>query len=383
MMCLLLFASSKLSLSAKKDDIRLRPWSDGPLTWTDYQKTGFGDNANYSTKFKYALISGQKKVKIDNHKFVYYNVICNQISNESYYNSLKATEWDLRTDQVVFDIAELYSRYIQNRGLGNTSQVFYKTKDDYWERAQKEIDKFLKESNQGKDTSVVRKYEESVRTDLDRTPRKEPDLSMGGRVPDMWGFYFAYNRCTFLGKTSSDLANANGISIGFDHLGMKGWYFDFGFSGDFTSVKTQDFYFDPTYSYNWETGKNTNLTRFFVNMGHTLKSNQYFRLIPYAGIGYSELVQQSNTYNEKGNSYYASDFGGLSVMAGLNADWVFRLTVRPDEVVENSLRFKLFGAYDQLDGKNAWSVNVGLAFHLDVKSYNDAAMVFIPIPLFF
>ena len=342
MMCLLLFASSKLSLSAKKDDIRLRPWSDGPLTWTDYQKTGFGDNANYSTKFKYALISGQKKVKIDNHKFVYYNVICNQISNESYYNSLKATEWDLRTDQVVFDIAELYSRYIQNRGLGNTSQVFYKTKDDYWERAQKEIDKFLKESNQGKDTSVVRKYEESVRTDLERTPRKESDLSMGGRVPDMWGF-----------------------------------------SGDFTSVKTQDFYFDPTYSYNWETGKNTNLTRFFVNMGHTLKSNQYFRLIPYAGIGYSQLVQQSNTYNEKGNSYYASDFGGLSVTAGLNADWIFRLTVRPDEVVENSLRFKLFGAYDQLGGKNAWSVNVGLAFHLDVKSYNDAAMVFIPIPLFF
>lgn len=381
MMCLLLFASSKLSLSAKKDDIRLRPWSDGPLTWTDYQKSGFGDNANYSTKFKYALISGQKKVKIDNHKFVYYTVICNQISNESYYNSLKATEWDLRTDQVVFDIAELYSRYIQNRGLGNTSQVFYKTKDDYWERAQKEIDKFLKESNQGKDTSVVRKYEESVRTDLERTPRKEPDLSMGGRVPGMMGMYFAYNRCTFLGKTSSDLENASGLSLGLDYLGKKGWYYDFGISGNFTSVKTPNYYSDPTYDYIWETGKNTNLTRFYLNVGHTLKSNQYYRLIPYAGIGFSELGQQSDTYNEKTDSYFTSDITGVSVQAGINADWIYRLTVRPDEVVENSLRFKLFGAYDRLGGKNAWSINVGLAFHFDFQTYNTAMV--IPIPIFF
>lgn len=381
MMCLLLFASSKLSLSAKKDDIRLRPWSDGPLTWTDYQKTGFGDNANYSTKFKYALISGQKKVKIDNHKFVYYTVICNQISNESYYNSLKATEWDLRTDQVVFDIAELYSRYIQNRGLGNTSQVFYKTKDDYWERAQKEIDKFLKESNQGKDTSVVRKYEESVRTDLERTPRKEPDLSMGGRVPGMMGMYFAYNRCTFLGKTSSDLENASGLSLGLDYLGKKGWYYDFGISVNFTSVKTPNYYSDPTYDYIWETGKNTNLTRFYLNVGHTLKSNQYYRLIPYAGIGFSELGQQSDTYNEKTDSYFTSDITGISVQAGINADWIYRLTVRPDEVVENSLRFKLFGAYDRLGGKNAWSINVGLAFHFDFQTYNTAMV--IPIPIFF
>ena len=381
MMCLLLFASSKLSLSAKKDDIRLRPWSDGPLTWTDYQKTGFGDNANYSTKFKYALISGQKKVKIDNHKFVYNTVICNQISNESYYNSLKATEWDLRTDQVVFDIAELYSRYIQNRGLGNTSQVFYKTKDDYWERAQKEIDKFLKESNQGKDTSVVRKYEESVRTDLERTPRKEPDLSMGGRVPGMMGMYFAYNRCTFLGKTSSDLENASGLNLGLDYLGKKGWYYDFGISGNFTSVKTPNYYSDPTYDYIWETGKNTNLTRFYLNVGHTLKSNQYYRLIPYAGIGFSELGQQSDTYNEKTDSYFTSDITDVSVQAGINADWIYRLTVRPDEVVENSLRFKLFGAYDRLGGKNAWSINVGLAFHFDFQTYNTAMV--IPIPIFF
>lgn len=381
MMCLLLFASSKLSLSAKKDDIRLRPWSDGPLTWTDYQKTGFGDNANYSTKFKYALISGQKKVKIDNHKFVYYTVICNQISNESYYNSLKATEWDLRTDQVVFDIAELYSRYIQNRGLGNTSQVFYKTKDDYWERAQKEIDKFLKESNQSKDTSVVRKYEESVRTDLERTPRKEPDLSMGGRVPGMMGMYFAYNRCTFLGKTSSDLENASGLSLGLDYLGKKGWYYDFGISVNFTSVKTPNYYSDPTYDYIWETGKNTNLTRFYLNVGHTLKSNQYYRLIPYAGIGFSELGQQSDTYNEKTDSYFTSDITGVSVQAGINADWIYRLTVRPDEVVENSLRFKLFGAYDRLGGKNSWSINVGLAFHFDFQTYNTAMV--IPIPIFF
>ena len=381
MMCLLLFASSQSSLSAKKNDIRLRPWNDGPLTWADYKKADFGNRADYSSILEYAFTTGNNKVKIGNYKFVYYSVNSSLISNYTFYDPQSVTDWDLRSDQVVFDILELHSRYAQNRGLGETTQSFNKIKDGYSEQAQKEIDKFKKESNQGKDTSVVRKYEESIRAELERTPRKEPDLSMGGRVPGMMGMYIAYNRSTFLGNTSSDLENASGLSLGFDYLGKKGWYYDFGFSGVFTSLKTPNYYIDPTYNYNWVTGKNTNLTRFYLNVGHTLKSNQYYRLIPYAGIGFSQLGQQSDTYNEKSDSYYTSNITGVSVQAGINADWIYRFTVRPDEVVENSLRFKLFGAYDRLDGKNAWSINVGLAFHFDFQTYNTAMV--IPIPIIF
>lgn len=381
MLCLFFFEVCQLSLSAKKNDIRLRPWNDGPLTWADYKKADFGNRADYSSILEYAFTTGNNKVKIGNYKFIYYSVNSSLISNYTFYDPLSVTDWDLRSDQVVFDIVELHSRYAQNRGLGETTHYFNQIKDNYFENAKIEIDKFMKESNQGRDTSVVRKYEESIRAELERTPRKEPDLSMGGRVPGMMGMYFAYNRCTFLGKTSSDLENANGLSLGLDYLGKKGWYYDFGISGNFTSVKTPNYYSDTTYDYIWETGKNTNLTRFYLNVGHTLKSNQYYRLIPYAGIGFSELGQQSDTYNEKTDSYFTSDITGVSVQAGINADWIYRLTVRPDEVVENSLRFKLFGAYDRLGGKNAWSINVGLAFHFDFQTYNTAMV--IPIPIFF
>lgn len=381
MMCLLMFASSQLLLSAKKNDIKLRPWNDGPLTWADYKKADFGNRADYSSILEYAFTTDNNKVRIGNYKFVYYSVNSSLVSNHTFYDPLSATDWDLRSDQVVFDIMELHSRYAQNRGLGETTQHFYKIKDGYLEQAQKEIDKFNKESNQGRDTSVVRKYEESIKAELERTPRKEPDLSMGGRVPGMIGMYLAFNGCAFLGSTSSDLKNAGGLNLGLDFLGKKGWYYDAGFSGIFSSVKTPDYYIDPTYNYNWVAGKSTNLTRFYLNVGHTLKSNQYYRLTPYAGIGFSMLGQQSDTYNEQSDSFYTSDITGLLVQAGINADWIFRFTFRPDEVVENSLRFKLFGAYDRLGGKNVWSVNVGLAFHFDVQTYNTAMV--IPIPIIF
>ena len=380
---LLLFAVGDLSVSAKKKDDNLKPWNTGPLTWSDYQTVELGERADYSSITDYVFKSANRKVRIDNYKIVYYSYDIFLNRSNSCYDPKKFTEWDLRADQVVFDILELHSRYIQNWGLGETTQKFRKIKERYEEKAQEQVDRFLQESDNGKDTSVVRKYEESIREELDRNPRKEPDLSLAGRVPGMLGLYFSYDRGMFLGESSGYFKPSNGLSYGLDFFSKKDWYFDFGLSLQFTYLKTGNYYWDSKYAYDWESGKDTDIFRLYLNIGHTVKSSQYFRLIPYAGISYSNLRQKSNSLNPKNNSYYLSDIDGFSVMAGMNADWMFRRTIRPDEVVDTSLRFKLYGAYDHFGSadKNLWSINLGVAINFDVKTYNTD--FYIPIPIFF
>ena len=372
-----------LSLSGKNRDSNLKSWITGPLTWADYQVAEFGERANYSSITDFIYKSTTRKTKIGNYKFLYYSFHCYLNKDKTWYDPQKATEWNLRADQVVFDIMELHSRYIQNLSLGETTQNFQKIKEKYEEKAKTQVDQFIKESDGGRDSLVVRKYEESITGELDRNPRKEPDLSMAEHVDDTFGFYVSYDRGMFMGEASDNLKPSDGMSVGFDFFGRNNWYFDFGFSMQFTNLKVDKYYWDSKYNYDWELGKHTDIMRFYVNVGHTLNTNQYFRFIPYAGVGYSSHRQKTNSLNSKKDTYYLSNIDGIALQAGINADWMFKRTIRPDEVLNTSLRFRLYGALDRYSGarKNIWSINFGVAFHFDCKTYN-TGFYYIPIIIF-
>ena len=364
-------------------DQSFRKWNDGPLTWADYQVNEAPADPEIHSVSVYQYATSKKKVKIDNYKIVYNQVDCYLDRNRSWYNPNMSEDLELRSKQVVFDIWELCSRQVQNRSFGETTLTFNKNMETYSELAQKRVDEFEKEcdNGQGIDTVVLKKYEESIQSDLKYTPRREPDLSLAGRVPDMAGFYFSYIHGSYVGGASDYLKPANGLSFGFDYINRKDWYFDGGFSAQFSKLKTGGFYNDGKNNYDWTTDKSTNHMRLYLNIGHAAILNQYYRVIPYAGIAFAGLIQETDIpIPNKPDMFYDSNLNGISVMAGVNADWIMRHTIRPDERVDTSLRFRLFGAYDYLGGeKNIWSVNFGVAIHLNIKSFNAPNYIYIPI----
>ena len=382
-MCMLLFAASQLPLSAKKRDENFKNWNEGPLTWADYRAVESPTDPGIPSVSVFKYSTTRKKVKIENYKIVYNQVDCVLDRDNSWYVPDMADELSLRSNQVVFDIWELCSRQVQTKCFGETTLTFNKTMDRHAELALNRIDEFEKESvtENGIDSVVLRKYEEALKSDLKYTKRREPDLSLAGRVPDMLGMYFSYVHESFIGNTSDYLKPMNGISLGFDYINKKDWYFDLGMSFAFSSLKAGGFYHDKQYNYDWTAGKSTNHMRMYLNIGHAAKLDQYYRIIPFAGIAYASLIQSTDTQipNKKNESFYSSELNGVSFMAGVNADWIFRHSIFPDERLDSSLRFKLFGAYDKLGDKSMWSVNFGVAFHLNVKTYNAPMFLYIPI----
>ncbi len=383
-LCVLTLSMAFTGLSAQNlYDQSFRKWNDGPLTWADYQVNEAPADPEIHSVSVYQYATSKKKVKIDNYKIVYNQVDCYLDRNRSWYNPNMSDDLELRSNQVVFDIWELCSRQVQNRSFGETTLTFNKNMETYSELAQKRVDEFEKEcdNGQGIDTVVLKKYEESIQSDLKYTPRREPDLSLAGRVPDMAGFYFSYIHGSYVGGASDYLKPANGLSFGFDYINRKDWYFDGGFSAQFSKLKTGGFYNDGKNNYDWTTDKSTNHLRLYLNIGHATILNQYYRIIPYAGIAFAGLIQETDIpIPNKPDMFYDSNLNGISVMAGVNADWIMRHTIRPDERVDTSLRFRLFGAYDYLGGeKNIWSVNFGVAIHLNIKSFNAPNYIYIPI----
>lgn len=298
---LLLFAACQLQLSAKKHE-NLKNWNEGPLTWADYQKAELSPLVSDFAPSVFQFNASKKRVRIQNYKFVYYQVDASLNKDKSYYDPARTDDWDLKARQAVFDTWELYSRYAQSRSLGETTLTYNKTVEDYMNRAQKDIAKFQQESNQFKDTAVI---------------------------------------------------------------------------------KVDDFYHDVGYAYDWVTNKSVTNLRLYFNVGHLLDVNQYLRFIPFAGISHSRLQQQSDMIDPSSQnySYLMSNLNCMAVQAGVNADFMIRHSITPDDITDTSIRFKLYGAYEDWGtGHKAYSVNLGLAINLDTYSYVQG--MFIPIIIF-
>ena len=378
---LLLFAASQLTLSAKKNE-NLKKWNEGPLTWADFHQAELSPlvtNVAQST-FQYNAV--KKKTFIQNYKLVYYQVDCSLNRDKSYYDPSRADDLDLRARQVIFDTYELYSRYVQSRAIGETTPAYSRVLEDYMVKADKEIAKFQQESNQFRDEAVISKYEESVRSQLEKTKRKEPDLSVTQVPAYRYGFYIGAEHESLLGTAKEKVNDMFGFNVGIDYITKRQWYIDFGMTAHFTELKANNFYHDAEYDYDWVINKDVNHFRLYANIGHIFDLNQYFRLIPFAGIGYADISQQSNKINpdSKDRSYFPSRLSCMSVQAGVNADWMIRRNISPDDITDTSLRFKLYGAFEDWGlGYKTWSVNVGLVLNWDTYSFLQG--IFIPIPI--
>ena len=347
-----------------------KSWNDGPLTWDDFQTRHLpADTKKVSEITIMSSRPDYERMKIGNTRFYYgrMNVYMDRLL--SWYDPDKTDEWQLRYNQVIFDMAQLSALKYQNEYNSHYSRSQRISNDYYYRLFTSKYEAIEMESNQGRDTSVIKRYEEEIRKELEQIQLVEPSIPVEGEKVWGCGMYFGYELQVPLGAFSNNFTPFSGISMVFD-FSKKDWLFDIGMGmGTCSELKTANFYHDPKYNYDWRQGFKTNHFHIHFNAGHEICSTRYYRFIPFMGIGMAGLDQETdipfnNSPTEK--RHETSEVTGFRLQAGIKADWKMVHIIEeyaPSDVI---MRMELFGGYEHFNGiGNFWSINLGLAIGFD------------------
>ena len=131
----------------------------------------------------------------------------------SWYDPDKCTDWTLRYEQTRFDILEVMRRRLQNSFNRNFLEP---NLDAYYDQLiSSTVDTYDRETNYGKDTLMIMRYEEMYRQELDTLKLVPPQVpvfetqnfaltfntglafekfgtSVSGGVPSVTGFQFGF-----------------------------------------------------------------------------------------------------------------------------------------------------------------------------------------------
>ena len=340
-------------------------WQDSQnLTWDDFtpnpmngQETGLQSIVSiYLQNEPHSQKTGSTE-----YSWIEYKVAFNP--NNSFYNPESASEWELRYNNVMFDIAELSARI----ALGEPQQINTQVdKDPFNKLLEASMEAFAMESGFGKDTAVILAYEKEVREELERNPRKEFSPEKVA-IDYSHGFteQIGYLNNTILGECSDIFQPFNGFSVGLGGL-YKKLIYDFDIDILWSRALISGLYHDNKMDYDWVEGRKTSRLCPSLNIGYRIFSNKSFAFYPFAGIGTSMYSQKWKDENgkQKDSSFDAS----LCCNIGLDTDWTISRFVSHNSVSSNILRLKLYGTYE----KNKvigefWSMNIGLSFMIAFK----------------
>ena len=342
-----------------------KEWSEtDALSWDDFIPVSADEIGSNSTVSFYASeISNSFEYR--NTDYPFRNLIVYVRRGSSYYDPFRADEWDLRYNQVLFDMAELSAReavkaYNEDNTKGNIKELYERL---FEERKQA----FNNESRQGKDTTVISDYENRIRKELQESPREYTPQEFG-YTPERktlleFGGHIGYLNRSIIGNGSEYLKPAHGYTLGVE-VGGSG----FKFEGEFYSLqngrlKQPDFYHDYVNSYDWTQDEKVHEAGIRLKAGYTLFSNEYVRFTPVIGVSLGSLTQRTDKKSTEGSFIESKLPGSKGIIFGLETDWI---TMRYDNSTGlsfNGLRFSAYGTYHNYQNRlgEVWSLNLGIA----------------------
>ena len=138
-----------------------KQWSEtDPLSWDDFIPVSADETGSNSTVSFYAS-DLSSLFEYRNTDYSFKNLIIYVKRGSSYYDPFRVDEWDLRYNQVLFDMAELSAREAVRNYNNDTSKGHIL--DLYEQLFEERKLLFSEESRQGKDTTVISDYETRVR----------------------------------------------------------------------------------------------------------------------------------------------------------------------------------------------------------------------------
>lgn len=345
---------------------RMKKWSDtDALSWDDFIPVSADETGSNSTVSFYAS-DMSSLFEYRNTDYPFRNLVIYVRPSYSYYDPIRADEWDLRYNQVLFDMAELSAReavtaYNKDNTKGDIKDLYERI---FEERKQA----FNNESRQGKDTAVISDYENRIRVELRKSPREYTPQEFGytpGRATTLeFGGHIGYLNKSIIGNGSEYLKPANGYTFGVE-IGTGG----FKFEGEFYALrygklKQPDFYHDNSNGYDWTQDKEVQEAGIRFKTGYTLFSNEYVRFTPVIGTSLGSLTQKSDKKYKEGSFMESKLPGNRGFLIGLDTDWIIWRHQDSTGLSFQGLRFSVYGMrhnYEKNLGK-VWSLNLGIAF---------------------
>ena len=140
-----------------------RQWRKGPLTWNDFKAPAPDSTGKEHSYLEFQLYIDE--VAVDNDGVVHWmeSALATMDRQKSWVDSLHRTPEELRYNQVIFNIVELYRRYMQTEiDSGGSPDMDY-----YMELVVGDVDQFCQATNYGSDIAVVEEWEIFIRELMD------------------------------------------------------------------------------------------------------------------------------------------------------------------------------------------------------------------------
>lgn len=341
-----------------------KKWSEQRLTWDDFQVRHIPTDTLIASYISMDLETTQKTAWIGNTRFEYTHFSAVTYPTSSWYDPDRATQWDLMSENVRFDIAELNARLLQreyNRSYDD--DVRQQAQQHAWNEAEQRFREFNVGTDYLRDTAAILQYAQNITRELNMLPRTEPTIIPTVEYGWYYGFLIGYNYMNPIGVSRNNLTPSHNIELAM-YFGYRNFEVQMGVRGGGKIRLSQPGYFRDN-DYVWYAGK-TNLSVSYLDLGYQVLSGQYFRLAPFAGIGSCTFHQDDPVYPDDADKKHQAR--GFIVDAGFNADYIL---MRDLNVHFNSFRYFLkirpFASYAHIGNREIWSANISLTFSFDTQ----------------
>lgn len=362
------------TLFAQDYDSTIKRWNEGPLTWDDFTLYSGGYPIIASLEYGWHGTTAQSQ-KIGNLRVIRMQTECYMNPVSSWVNPDHRNPGTLQYMQTAFDYAELCRRQLQheldNNIKGNSvnelSQFYYGKADRFIARMREETD-------QGRDTSMVRFFAVQTAEELAATPDMEavPEISR-----KKWGIgmHFGYGNEFHLGEAADYLRPLHGLKWGFDFsYGDFAIYWHMLLAG---AGKTRQEFLHNNIP--WRTDKVQSGGNMELDLAYNIIDTPWFCISPFAGVGFgfNSTVYGQDEYGKNVTDTFAGGRwqGGLSMSIKLRR--ALDLSGRPMYYYgapigttrgysESSLRLFAYASHTNYDLPvgPAWSLHFGLVYNI-------------------
>ena len=340
-----------------------RKWNGQNVTWSDFQVRHVPTDTLKPSFISVDIEKTEKTRRIGNIRFRYSDFTTYMYPTYSWYDPDRVTEWDLLSNNIWFDLAELNARLLQKE---YNRDYDFESRQQAQRHAREEAVQRIKELNletkNQTDTAALADYARNVRRELNMLPRTEPGVP---NVNFRWyyGFDLGYWNVNPISESRNYLSTINGFDFSFI-IGYKRFEGGFSIKAGMTDISQAGYFNDDEDV--WMADK-TVFTNSLLNLGYRVYSGQYFHLVPFMSIGKGIFIQDDPVYPKDSEKQHKAE--GHWLNAGLCMDYVILRDLNYYQYSnEYLLRLKPYVSYAKIGGREIWSANVSLTFQFDILS---------------
>lgn len=338
-------------------------WNEGPLTLEMFQVRHTRDDDKPVSYLEWEVRNTDTVVVSGNTRFISRKVKLYMYKSLSWYDPDKSPEWTLRYNQTEFDLIEVLRRQYQN--ALNSDTVSYETGSYYNKLLKNRTETFESETDYGRDTAVVARYEEQLRKQLETMKVIPPRSTLPLLEPQpQFGLSLMYDFENFFEPVSTAYKPLHGVqAMGYLYMGR--FWSDISYTCSWCGgLKADNFYYDSKLDYYWQKDETGRCDKFLIRVGYDVIDRKNIAIAPTVGVGTTCLIQNTGQKDDKGETINSKIGGFNRLTAGLSFGYKYlRVYDQWHFLNERMIKLNVMAARTRFNDLGpTWSLNVGLSF---------------------